>query len=114
LMFCAQIVGNPVTAPLPAATPAVARMDRRPNRRDDIDAMCLSLPCCPSFGRPHDRVTGLHGLCHRILTEFPACTPVFDQLAVTPLSIRGFIASLNGTAAARLAGHAVSPYDAAA
>src|SRR4051812_44385329 len=30
LMFCAQIVGKPVTAPLPAATPAPASSERRP------------------------------------------------------------------------------------
>src|SRR3954454_15978749 len=39
LMFCAQIVGNPVTAPLAAATPAVARRERRPSPRDRVAAM---------------------------------------------------------------------------
>jgi hypothetical protein len=53
LMFCAQIVGKPVTAPLPAASPAVANpavpsSERRPNRRDPVVAMAC---CLPLFAR---------------------------------------------------------------
>src|SRR3954454_1055508 len=47
LMFCAQIVGKPVMAPLPAATPVVVRKARRPIRRDDVGAMGVVLFCCP-------------------------------------------------------------------
>jgi hypothetical protein len=42
-MFCAQIVGNPVSAPLPAAAPAAARIERRPIRFVEAEAMFPTL-----------------------------------------------------------------------
>ena len=74
LMFCAQIVGKPVTAPEPIAAPApiAARCSRR--RREiplELPFVIRSAPF--SSDRPSVAVHDKPATPHRVANEIPAC-----------------------------------------